>query len=687
MGLVVMVVVPGAAAGQSAPTADPAQLLATVSVPVGTPPELSVQSFSAQPTASGGRTITFGFAGDVAAPATRWRLSVGLGDPAGPWQRASMVWDGQQGTGRVELIDGLAATELGAVAVQVDATGVAIELPADLVASAPGKAIWVEGVLGEDGAPSASMRSAWFPVDDLFGSTTVGAVAGGRLGIAVPLTGVRTVFDTGEPSSVTLENGTATVVIGGPAPGTVAGDAVANAVDLVSFADPAGSLSSAAQLRIDLSSGSVELTSGPVLGPLGNTVQGPVVPSDPSWLLQGPDDTVAGSEVIVDLEGAFAALGQPSTNGPLAVTVSRVLSVGDGAVVAAGVSSNRQWLDRPASSPQGDEIRTAALPVDSEDDPMPYIATGVGAGLLLVVVAVLISGLLARRRGADADRPSATVPVAATSVETATSAGFGPRESEPEMEPLPVLLPEQMPKFEPEPPLPVLQSEPEPSPASPPPSWPVDDDMLLIEPARVPLLEASPADAESMAPSPVVVTPPAPEPMDPQPETHPSAPDLVVPEPEPVPEVPEPEPVPEVPEPEPVPEVPEPEPVPVMPVPEPVVPAPEPVPVVPEPEPEPGPPVPMPPPVPPAAGVSPTTPPPVQRIKPVAPTVVPASAATPGRPKFARPTEDELVVVAEVTEPEPEEPARHALDLPEVSALDNDIDALQERLRRLRSGE
>lgn len=370
--------------------------------------------------------VAVGFAGPFEAPEGRWRVSVGVGDPTGVWVRSSMQWNGSEASGEAFRLDGLVADDLGSVAVNVQTGGlVVIDLPDAVFDGSLADALWVEAVLGDDAAPEAAVRSDWFPRSAVFGEGAPGLVTGGRFGTVLgadsaPVgTGADpVVVDAGAPAVVQVSGDSAVVELGAP-PVDVAGQAVAEVVDVVTFTTDPITLSGGARMRVNLTTGAVDLTTGDLGGPVSLSDDGaPVVQADPSWLpsgAPGPVDPLApaSASLSVDLTAAFDLLGLGAPGESLAVSVTRVVSAADGTqVVAAGMAADRSWLVQGSSLPVLTAPPDTAEESGGDSDVVGLIAVGVVVGLMVVAGSMALASALARRRavGGTVADPVTVVP-------------------------------------------------------------------------------------------------------------------------------------------------------------------------------------------------------------------------------------------------------------------------------------
>ena len=392
----------------------PAGVWAPVSTGVELPPPLQMTSAYLPPVTPGQPpAVAIGFAGPFDLPEGPWRVSVGVGDPNGIWVRTTMAWDGTGSTGEALRLDGLLADDLGPVAVNVQTGGlVVIDMPDAAFDGSLGDAMWVEAVLGPDSAPDATVRSDWFARSLVFGEGAPGLVPGGRLGTvlgsstaAVGTGGESVMVDTGAPAVVQVTGDVALVELGAP-PTEIVGQAAVEVVDVVTFAtDPAGP-PAGPQVRVNRTTGAVDLTVGSLGGPVSLSDDGaPVVQADPSWLpsgAPGPADPATADvpSLTVDLAAAFDQLGLAPPGDSLAVSVTRVVSAADGAqVVAAGMAADRTWLDQGVAVAPVTTVVEAPIE-ETESGPVVLIAAGVVLGVVLVAVSIAVASALARRREA-----------------------------------------------------------------------------------------------------------------------------------------------------------------------------------------------------------------------------------------------------------------------------------------------
>lgn len=407
------------------------------------------------------------FAGPFTPPSGRWRVSIGVGDPAGSWQRVSMVWDGTSATGIAEQIEGLAVAELGVVTATVDPSGsVVVGVPVGVLDAGGAGLVWAESVLGEDTEPTLVVRTPWFPRAVLAGEGAPGLLQGSTLGVPVPAepggaagTSAPSVVDTGVPSVLEFVDGVLRV---DPGAAPTSGD-VASVVDLVTLVGTPGSLElppSGPQVRLDLLGGTAALGVGSVLGPLAPPVgDESVVGPSPTWLRSTSDGTAPLAPLEVEVAGAFAEVGQPDPGDGLAVSVTRVLTLADGSqVVAPGVVGDDTWLGVAVDT---GPVATAPVEVAEVEDagaPVVPIIVGVVLGVVAVAAAMVIAGARHRRRhpGPDDDwlPPAAATAAAPQTVPPPTP----PTAPTPSTPPIP-----------PTPPTPSTRAAP-PAPAVPPPA-------------------------------------------------------------------------------------------------------------------------------------------------------------------------------------------------------------------------
>lgn len=385
------------------------------------------------------------FAGPFTPPSGRWRVSVGVGDPAGSWQRVSMVWDGTSATGVAEQIEGLAVAELGVVTATVDPSGsVVVGVPVGVLDAGGAGLVWAEAILGEDTEPTLVVRAPWFPRAVLAGEGAPGLLQGSTLGVPVPAepggaagTSAPSVVDTGVPSVLEFVDGVLRV---DPGAAPASGDVV-SVVDLVTLVGTPGTLElppSGPQVRLDLLGGTASLGVGSVLGPLAPPVGDDVVvgPSA-AWLRPSSDGASPPAPLEVVVPGAFAEVGQPDPGDGLAVSVTRVLTLADGSqVVAPGVVGDDTWLGVVADV--GPVSTAPAQVADTEDAGAPVvpIIVGVGLGVVAVAAAMAIAGARHRRRHPGPDDewlPPAAATVAASP--PATLAGPQPATGPPVVAP------------------------------------------------------------------------------------------------------------------------------------------------------------------------------------------------------------------------------------------------------------
>jgi hypothetical protein len=396
----------------------PAAVWAPVSVAVDLPPELQMTSLYLPPVTAGqGPSAVVGFAGAFQLPAGRWRVSVGVGNPNGVTVRTSLLWDGNDSVGVVERLDGLLVEDLGSVDVSVQASLVVIGLPDEVFGGALGDVLWVEAVLGEDSAPEATVRSDWYSRSSVFGEGAPGLVTGGSIGSVVGPdreavgTGAEpVVVDTGAPATVQVTGDVAVVELAAP-PASVAGRTVAEVVDVVTFsADPIVG-TTGPQVRVNRTTGTVDLAAGTLGGPVSLNDDASVVTADPSWLPSGspdPDDPAnpAAGTLTVDLPGAFDQLGLSLPGDSLAVTITRVVTGIDGTqVLAAGMAADRSWLDQGAPvAPVTSLVEVTPAGTNDDSGLTPLILAGVVLGVVAVAGSIALS--LARSRRKRANRPS-----------------------------------------------------------------------------------------------------------------------------------------------------------------------------------------------------------------------------------------------------------------------------------------
>jgi hypothetical protein len=394
----------------------PAAVWGPVSTASELPPQLQITSVYLPPVTPGQQAaVAVGFAGPFQSPEDRWRVSVGIGDPNGIWVRSTMEWDGTVASGSAVRLDGALATDLGPVAVNVQTAGlVVIDLPEAVDDGSLADTMWVEGVLGPDSAPDATMRSDWFPRSAVFGQGAPGQVTGGRFGTvlgdapaAVGTGPDPVVADTGVPSVVRVTDDLAIVELGTP-PTDVTGQPVAEVVDVVTFStDPVGP-PTGPQVRVNRTTGLVDLTVGNLGGPVSLSDFGaPVVAADPSWLPSGSSGPADGSappqdSLTVDLAAAFSQVGLAPPGDALAVSVTRVVSAADGTqVVSAGMAADRTWLDQGVAVAPVITVAPIAE-AEGESGPWALIVAGVVVGLVAVGGSMALASAMARRRtGSD----------------------------------------------------------------------------------------------------------------------------------------------------------------------------------------------------------------------------------------------------------------------------------------------
>lgn len=417
VALVALVVAPAqiSVAGAQVSAGAPLGLSAPSWTATDLPAEMRISSMVVLPGPDGAPSaLDVRFASAFTPPGGRWRVSVGIGDPAGVWQRLTMVWDGSASTGIAEEIDGLAVTALGPVTSSVDPAGsVVLGVPAGVLDAAGGGVVWAESVLGEDTDPTLLVRTPWFPRAVLTGEGSPGLLQGSTLGVPVPATpggaapnSAPAVIDTGVPTVLELAGGVLTID-SGAGPAELGGGPVRSVVDLVTLVGSAGGADTAPngpQVRIDLLGGSVELGVGTVLGPLAPAVgDDRTVPPSDEWLQQSDVAGATGTTPLeVDVAGAFAAVGQQDPGSSLAVTVTRVVTGADGSVVAApGVMATADWMTSGlGAGPVRNATATAGSTADagaSEGAPLGPIAIGLLVGAVLVGGAMAISGRRHRR--------------------------------------------------------------------------------------------------------------------------------------------------------------------------------------------------------------------------------------------------------------------------------------------------
>lgn len=421
------------ARAQAPTNAAPLGLSAASWTSLDLPSELRIASLWVLPGPDGSPSaVDVRFAGPFTPPAGRWRVSVGVGDPAGGWQRLSMVWDGAVAAGVAEQVEGLSVADLGPVTATVDPGGsVVVGVPAGVLDAAGSGLLWAEAILGEDTAPTLLVRTPWFPRPVLAGEGAPGLLQGSTLGVPVPAEpgaaappSAPPVVDTGVPSVLELDGGELTVDRGtGPAElaGEEGATGAASVVDLVTLVGTPATTDappSGPQVRVDLVGGGVELGVGTVLGPLGPPLgDDTVVEASSSWLTDPGEAGSTAGAVVIDVASAFAAVGQRDPGDELAVTVTRVVTAADGSVVAApGVLADRSWL-QPGG--EGAAASTAPAPGAEEEGaatgaPVVPIAIGTVLGVVLVGGAMVLAGRLHQRRhpGPGDWRPSATPPAA-----------------------------------------------------------------------------------------------------------------------------------------------------------------------------------------------------------------------------------------------------------------------------------
>lgn len=393
----------------------PAAVWGPVSTASELPPQLQITSVYLPPVTPGQQAaVAVGFAGPFESPEDRWRVSVGIGDPNGIWVRSTMEWDGNVASGSAERLDGALATDLGPVAVNVQTGGlVVIDLPEAVDDGSLADTLWVEGVLGPDSAPDATMRSDWFSRSAVFGQGAPGEVTGGRLGTvlgdapAAVGTGPEPVaVDTGVPSSVRVTGDLAVVDLGTP-PTDVAGQPAAEVVDVVTFStDPVG-LPTGPQVRVNRTTGLVDLTVGNLGGPVSLSDFGaPVVAADASWLPSGAPGPAGVSappqdSLTVDLAAAFSQVGLALADDALAASVTRVVNGADGTqVVTAGMAADRTWLDQGVAVAP---VITVAPITEAEGESWPWalVIAGVVVGLVAVAGSIALASVMARGRTAS----------------------------------------------------------------------------------------------------------------------------------------------------------------------------------------------------------------------------------------------------------------------------------------------
>jgi hypothetical protein len=404
VGTAVLAGAVGAAVAQTAPAGGwPGGLWAPLVAPADVPQALQVSALSITVDDAGTSRAEVRFAGAIDAPTDPWRVSVGIGDPAGLWRRASMLWDGTQATGEVVQLDGLAAVDQGPVEVDVDLSGlVTIGLPEDYLLPASGDVMWVEAALGPTDNPVASVRTPWFDRGALLGEGAPGLVPGGRNGVQLegsppqPATTTTGVVDTGVPSVAEWVDGRV-VVERGTAPEEVLGSAAGSVVDYVTVVAANQPDAAGAQVRIDLVTGEVDLVAGVLAGPLAPTFAEPGTPvaASTAWLAQ------PAGLLSVGVSAAFDELGLADPGPDVVVSVTRVVGTdGGGEVATAGVAAGQGWLSqRQAPSTTGAVVTGGAVASRevASGDPVPAFLIGVVVGLVAVGIAVLLAERRARR--------------------------------------------------------------------------------------------------------------------------------------------------------------------------------------------------------------------------------------------------------------------------------------------------
>jgi hypothetical protein len=407
LAVVVGVVAAPVATAQSVTGSGDAPLFAPVAVPAGADDPVALASLSVLGAAGGGTaSVVVGFASSFTPPPGRWRVSVGVGDPAGEWVRTSMLWDGTAAVGEAVRLDGVLSSDLGAVDATVADDGtVTLGLPAAVVDGSAGDVMWAEAVLGDEGDPQSSTRSPWFSRSALFGDGVAGLVPGGIYGRVVggPESPVGlgatdpAVVETGVPSVAEVSGNQLSVEVGSP-PTTVDGGAVAAVLDIITMADGTRPFDQSPQVVVNMTLGLVDLQ-------LAQPAGLPTLAGDGSWLvadLAGPVDPAASAPAIaVDINAAYAAFGLDPPGDDLVVSVTRLVRTAEDAeVVAAGVAARRAWLDQLAVPPllPVPTVADAVAPVEPPGGPQVAIAIGVGIGVVAVAVAMVLAQARARRR-------------------------------------------------------------------------------------------------------------------------------------------------------------------------------------------------------------------------------------------------------------------------------------------------
>ena len=397
----------------------PDGLWAPLDVAPDAPPPLQVRSLSVRTDDSGASRAEVRLAGAIAAPTERWRISVGIGDPAGVWRRASMVWDGAQAQGELVQLNGLATVDQGALEASVDLSGlVTIGLPSDYLLPASGDVVWVEAALGPDDRPAASVRTPWFDRAALLGEGAPGLVPGGRNGVRLagsppqPATTSTGPVDTGVPSVAEWVDGRV-VIERGVAPEQIEGAAISSIVDYVTIVSAESPGTSGAQVRLDLGSGEVGLTDGVLTGPLSAS---PVEPRTPlgastAWLAQ------PGGLLSVGVTATFAQLGLPDPGSAVVVSVTRKVVTATGEQVASGgVAAGQNWLSQRQAPATTGAVAAGGAATSSNaatGDPVPAILIGIAVGVVAVGGSVLLADRRARRNRpgpADVDHVVAGQP-------------------------------------------------------------------------------------------------------------------------------------------------------------------------------------------------------------------------------------------------------------------------------------
>jgi hypothetical protein len=416
----------GRAGGQTPPvTPFPRDLMAfvpaeRVEAAAAVDPSLATQSVAVA-TGDGvgaNRVVTVWFASPVTLPDDDYRVSVVVEAPDGTQTRASFhAADGQPTGGSVETsTDGRRWTDAGATPATID--GAALQITAPVAEpTAAGGTLRLDAQLGSDEAERST--SPAFSLDALLGRHEGGALPATTVGMVVPAPDATStaapdvppmaepVALPGPPPTLTVDSNL-TVTETAPVPATLAGRAVVNAIDEITFMPGYTADGTApAVVQINRTTGAVAALTGTSGLPVDRTGDGSFVTEGLTVDPAKPPSPDAPARVVLDLAAVTEALDLPVDPAGLGIGLRRKLTLDDGRdVVGVPTMATLVWYETASPTPAPGPEQAAPATEDESDAAASSsgAATALAVGLAVVAVAAiaLVVGAMVRRRRAAA---------------------------------------------------------------------------------------------------------------------------------------------------------------------------------------------------------------------------------------------------------------------------------------------